>query len=158
MTDGTGTLQWDRSGSLGSMQHGNGAWEAMEEEAEVGGASSLSVTYETPGALQEAFARELFSGAVFVPLSERLPVRRPVHVTFHLPFSDARLAVEGEVVASLPSHIARAARRALRAGQRVQAGRDRQATSRVRARRAPLPGARARAHRSGGSPLLRRNR
>ncbi|HEY5656801.1 MAG TPA: PilZ domain-containing protein [Myxococcota bacterium] len=108
MTDGTGTLQWDRSGSLGSMQHGNGAWEAMEEEAEVGGASSLSVTYETPGALQEAFARELFSGAVFVPLSERLPVRRPVHVTFHLPFSDARLAVEGEVVASLPSHIARA--------------------------------------------------
>jgi hypothetical protein len=108
MTVSAETLQWDRSGPLGSTEHEGGGWDAATAKAESDGVSSLSVTYETPGELQEAFARELFSGAVFVPLADRLPTRRLVNVTFHLSFSEARLGVEGEVVASLPSHIARA--------------------------------------------------
>jgi len=93
---------------LGSTEHEGDGWNAAAAKAESDGVSNLTVTYETPGALQEAFARELFSGAVFVPLAERLPPRRLVSVTFHLSFSEARMTVEGEVVASLPSHIARA--------------------------------------------------
>ncbi len=108
MTVSAGTLQWDRSGPLGSTEHEGDGWDAAAAKAESDGVSNLTVSYETPGALQEAFARELFSGAVFVPLADRLPTRRLVSVTFHLSFSEARMTVEGEVVASLPSHIARA--------------------------------------------------
>jgi Tfp pilus assembly protein PilZ len=93
---------------VGSIERESGVSGAAEAKAESGGASNLSVAYETPGELQEAFARELFSGAVFVPLADRLPIRRLVNVTFHLGFSEARLTVQGEVVASLPSHVARA--------------------------------------------------
>jgi hypothetical protein len=108
MTVSAETLQSDRSGPLGSTEHEGDGWNAAAAKAESDGVGNLSVTYETPGELQEAFARELFSGAVFVPLTDRLPTRRLVTVTFHLSFSEARLAVEGEVVAALPSHIARA--------------------------------------------------
>ena len=101
MTVCAGTLQWDRSGPLGSTEHEGGDWSAAAVKAESDGGSNLCVTYETPGELQEAFARELVSGAVFVPLTGQLPTRRFVNVTFHLSFSEARLAVEGEVVASL---------------------------------------------------------
>ena len=68
----------------------------------------FAVTYETREALQEAFARELFSGAVFVPTVDPFAPGQKALVTFELPFCKARLEIEGEVVASLPAHVARA--------------------------------------------------
>jgi Tfp pilus assembly protein PilZ len=72
------------------------------------GTARFAVSYETREALQEAFARELFSGAVFVPTVEPFAPGQKARVTFELPFCETHLEIEGEVVASLPAHIARA--------------------------------------------------
>ena len=55
MSVGTGTLQWDRSGPLGSTQHEGGSWEAETAQVESTGVSELCVTYETPKELEEGF-------------------------------------------------------------------------------------------------------
>ena len=76
--------------------------------AEPAGAVNLSVSYSTRDAFQEAFARELFGGAVFVPTLDPLPTGQQVRVTCELPFCDTRFALDGEVVGSLPAPIASA--------------------------------------------------
>jgi Tfp pilus assembly protein PilZ len=68
----------------------------------------LSVNYLTAEEFQQAFARELFGGAVFVPTVNRLPAGQPVRVTFALLFCETRFELDGEVVASLPAPIATA--------------------------------------------------
>lgn len=71
-------------------------------------AVQLSIDYLTREEFQAACARELFSGAVFVPDVDRLPDGQRVRVAFDLLFSEARFELEGEVVASLPAPIATA--------------------------------------------------
>lgn len=68
----------------------------------------LTVAYETREALREAFARELFSGAIFVPTVDAFELGQKALVVLVLPFCAEQLEIEGEVVASLPIHIARA--------------------------------------------------
>ncbi len=68
----------------------------------------LSIDYATREQFEEAFARELFGGAVFVPTLDRLPIGQAVRVGFELAFCETRFELEGEVVASLPAPIASA--------------------------------------------------
>jgi len=66
----------------------------------------LSIDYLTREEFQEAFARELFGGAVFVLTLARLPARQRVRVAFNLLFCETRFELDGEIVASLPAPIA----------------------------------------------------
>jgi Tfp pilus assembly protein PilZ len=78
------------------------------EEPEVGSeeAGHLSAVYKTQQEFQDVFARELLSGAVFVPTLDELPAGRKVRITVDLLFCAVRLELVGEVVASLPAPIA----------------------------------------------------
>jgi Tfp pilus assembly protein PilZ len=73
-----------------------------------GGIVDLSVNYSTREEFQQAFARELFGGAVFVPTVSHLSAGQSVRVAFSLLFCEARFELDGEVVASLPPPIATA--------------------------------------------------
>ncbi len=90
--------KWRESGGEGPREPGEGLERPVD----------LSVNYLTPEDFQEAFARELFGGAVFVPTVNRLPAGQRVRVAFALQFCDARFELDGEVVASLPAPIATA--------------------------------------------------
>jgi len=92
---------------LGQGQHEEGV-NGGAGAAERSDPTHLCVEYATPEALQAAFARDLSSGAVFVPTVEWLPPGAQVHVSFELPFRGARVELSGQVVAVLPAHMARA--------------------------------------------------
>jgi len=68
----------------------------------------LSVIYKTREEFQEVFARELLSGAVFIPTLDQLSAGQRARITIDLLFCAVRLALDGEVVASLPAPIASA--------------------------------------------------
>ena len=68
----------------------------------------LSTVYKTHEEFQQVFARELLSGAVFVPTLDELPAGRKARITVDLLFCAVRLELNGEVVASLPAPIASA--------------------------------------------------
>jgi Tfp pilus assembly protein PilZ len=73
-----------------------------------GGVVNLTVHYLTREEFQQAFARELFGGAVFVLTLDRLPAGQRVRVRFDLLFCETRFELDGEVVASLPAPVASA--------------------------------------------------
>jgi Tfp pilus assembly protein PilZ len=77
-------------------------------DASLWGAVQLGVVYETSEALQSAFTRDLSSCALFVPTREPLSPGDLVRVCLDLRFRAERLELDGEVVASLPVHLARA--------------------------------------------------
>jgi Tfp pilus assembly protein PilZ len=93
---------------LVAKQHDRDAERDSNRDAERRPAALFTVTYETGEALQEAFARELFSGAVFVATLDAFALGQKALVVLALPFCAEHLEIEGEVVASLPAHIARA--------------------------------------------------
>jgi len=73
-----------------------------------GGIVKLSVHYLTHEEFEQAFARELYGGAVFVLTLDRLPAGQRVRVAFDLLFCETHFELDGEVVASLPAPIANA--------------------------------------------------
>lgn len=87
-----------RRESGGEVSRGSGA--------DPGGVVNLSVNYLTREEFEQAFARELFGGAVFVLTVDRLPAGQRVRVAFDLLFCKTRFELDGEVVASLPAPIA----------------------------------------------------
>ena len=108
MGDGAGAQRLGGSGGVVPKQHEKGGEGLSEPKAGREGAVGLSVRYPTRDEFQQAFARELFAGAVFVPTLDRLPPGQPVRVTFELPFCETRFDLDGEVVGSLPAPIASA--------------------------------------------------
>jgi len=73
-----------------------------------GGIVRLSVHYLTLEEFEQAFARELYGGAVFVLTLDRLTAGQRVRVAFDLLFCETHFELDGEVVASLPAPIASA--------------------------------------------------
>jgi len=65
----------------------------------------LSVNYLTLEEFEQAFARELYGGAVFVLTLDRLTAGQRVRVAFELLFCETHFELDGEVVASLPAPI-----------------------------------------------------
>jgi Tfp pilus assembly protein PilZ len=71
------------------------------------GVTRLALRLRTPEQLRSLFTRELASAAVFVPAVDALPAGQAVELTLQLDFCGEKLRFDGEVVASLPSPIAR---------------------------------------------------
>ena len=67
----------------------------------------LAVRYDTPEELLEGFERELMHGALLVPISGTTAAGTRVGVSLELGFCDARVDVEGEVVAPRPAPLPR---------------------------------------------------
>ena len=93
---------------MAQENHQSGGRGVEEPEAGSDDLAILSVIYKTREEFQEVFARELLSGAVFIPTLDRLSAGRRARITVDLLFCAVRLELDGEVVASLPAPIASA--------------------------------------------------
>jgi len=69
---------------------------------------ALLVWYATPDALQEAWAHDLASGALFVATAGEYIAGNRVRVVIELPFCEKSLDIEGEVVGVITSELASA--------------------------------------------------
>ena len=83
---GAGMSSPDGNQSLASKYQQSGGKSVEEPEAGSEEVASLSVIFKTREEFQAVFARELLSGAVFVPTLDRLPIGRRARITVDLLF------------------------------------------------------------------------